>query len=164
MSVAGGEPSGGRVMLTISSDPVRMAEVRETVRQAGQQIGFVDPDLACLVLAVDEAIANVIRHGYEGRPGQPIEIVLEPIRRESGLGLQVVICDCGRQVDPATIAGRDLNNVRPGGLGTHIIRSIMDEVEYTCRDTEGMQLRMVKMLNPRTEGEAECPAASVKKE
>jgi anti-sigma regulatory factor (Ser/Thr protein kinase) len=61
----------------------------------------------------------------------------------------VTICDCARQVDPQDITGRDLEDVRPGGLGTHIMRTVMDEVEYAHRQPVGMQLRLLKMVaNP----------------
>ncbi len=164
MNDAGSAPPAGRTTVSITSDPARMAGVREIVQQVAEQVGFVDPDLAWVVLAVDEAITNVICHGYQGRAGQPIEITLEPVQHGGDPGLQVVICDCGRQVDPATIAGRDLDDIRPGGLGTHIIRSIMDEVEYTHRRPAGMQLRMLKILRPRTESGTECRGTAAEKE
>ena len=40
-----------------------------------------------------------------------------------------------------------MEDVRPGGLGVHIIRSVMDEVEYSCPLDGGMQLRMVKYFD-----------------
>jgi anti-sigma regulatory factor (Ser/Thr protein kinase) len=47
-------------------------------------------------------------------------------------------------VDPATIRSRDLDDIRPGGLGVHIIHEVMDEVRYERRDSRGMRLTMVK--------------------
>ena len=103
------------------------------------------------MLAVDEAVANVIKHGYEGRSGEPIEVSLESVQCDGRCGLQVTICDCGRQVDPEGITGRPLDDVRPGGLGTHIIRNAMDEVEYSIRTPLGMRLRMLKLLDAPSE-------------
>ena len=115
--------------------------------QAAQELGFAAPLESQIALAVDEAIGNVIKHGYDGRPDQPIEVAIESVRHGERRGLQITVCDCGRQVDPGTIIGRDLEEVRPGGLGTHIIRKVMDEVEYSLRQPQGMQLRMVKLLD-----------------
>ena len=143
------------VVLQITSDTANVAKVRTAVLQAAQQIGFPESDVASIALAIDEAIANVIRHGYEGRPGQPIEITIEGVCRAGNRGLQITICDRGRQVDPTTIAGRELEDVRPGGLGTHIIKTICDEVEYTHRQPEGMQLRVLKMLDTRPDNAGE---------
>jgi anti-sigma regulatory factor (Ser/Thr protein kinase) len=61
------------------------------------------------------------------------------------LGIRVIISDRAPQVDPHTIVGRNLDDIRPGGLGTHIMKTIMDEVEYTHRQGGGMTLRMFKM-------------------
>ncbi len=52
-----------------------------------------------------------------------------------------------RSIDPSTISGRDLGDVRPGGLGVHIIRSTMDKVRYRPRPGGGMLLRMVKYVD-----------------
>jgi anti-sigma regulatory factor (Ser/Thr protein kinase) len=143
----GGAPRrDGAWSLTITSDTANLAVLRETVTRAALAVGFQDPTVSQITLAVDEAIGNVIKHGYDGRPGQPIEVSIEPFQRADQRGLQIVVCDCGRQVDPATIVGRELSEVRPGGLGTHIIRNVMDEVEYSLRQPQGMRLRMAKLL------------------
>ena len=132
--------------LSVTSETANIARVRDAVQDAARRIGFGEQDVSAVALAIDEAVANVIRHGYEGRAGQPIEVTIEPARREGRNGLQVTICDCGRQVDPGLIVGRDLGDVRPGGLGTHIMKTVMDEVEYTHRQPEGTQLRLLKMV------------------
>ena len=54
------------------------------------------------------------------------------------------IRDHGRSVDPSSIKSRDLDDVRPGGLGVHIMRSVMDRVEYRKRGLTGMELSMTK--------------------
>jgi anti-sigma regulatory factor (Ser/Thr protein kinase) len=132
----------------VTSEPQHNARVREIVERVAGEMGFGERDLCLIISAVDEALSNVIRHGYEGRPGQPIEITMERLTLATGVALQVRLCDCGKQVDPATIKGRDLEDLKPGGLGTHIIKTVMDEVEYTRREEGGMQIRMLKHLRP----------------
>jgi len=132
--------------LRITSDTANIARVRAAVQAAARRIGFPEADAAAIELAINEAVSNVIRHGYQGRRGQPIDVTLEPVYRPEGAGLQVTIRDHGRQVDPSVIVGRDLEDVRPGGLGTHIMRTVMDEVEYKHREPEGMELRLLKMI------------------
>ena len=58
----------------------------------------------------------------------------------------IVVEDRAKQVDPETIQPRDLDDIRPGGLGVHIIREIMDHVSYEKRDGGGMRLSMTKHL------------------
>lgn len=143
------EPASGKgfpQVVHITSETCELARVREAVLIAAGQIGFSGAEASSIALAIDEAITNVIRHGYDGCGGQPIEIALDRVERDGVAALQVTICDCGRQVDPATIVGRDLGDVRPGGLGTHIIRTVMDEVEYSMGKPAGMRLRVLKRL------------------
>jgi len=143
------------VVVQITSDTANVAKVRTAVVKAARRIGFPEPDVAAVALAIDEAVANVIKHGYEGCSGKPIEVTIEGVCRDDNHGLQITICDCGRQVDPTTIAGREPEDVRPGGLGTHIIKTICDEVEYTHRQPAGMQLRVLKMLDKRPDNVGE---------
>jgi anti-sigma regulatory factor (Ser/Thr protein kinase) len=111
-----------------------------------QRLGFGDADRAQIALAVDEALCNIIRHGYDRRTDCPIWINLWPIGDNGSVrGLRIVIEDEARQVDPTTIKGRDLEDIRPGGLGVHIIREVMDEAVYERRDGGGMRLTLVKL-------------------
>ena len=64
------------------------------------------------------------------------------------LDLAILIEDEARQVDPGEIKGRALDDVRPGGLGVHIIREVMDTAVYEKRERAGMRLTMVKHQRP----------------
>ena len=46
--------------------------------------------------------------------------------------------------------GRELDDVRPGGLGVHLIETAMDEVEYSQPDGGGMEIRLRKYLRGET--------------
>lgn len=145
------------VELKITSSPSCLAAVRGAVEEMARYEGFGEMDSHALVLAVDEALANVIEHGYSGVEGLPIEVTLSAVRSsDHRAGVCVVVRDQGKQVDPGQICGRDLEDIRPGGLGVHIIRSVMDEVEYSCPNEGGMLLRMVKYVSPAS---AEKPEA-----
>jgi anti-sigma regulatory factor (Ser/Thr protein kinase) len=63
--------------------------------------------------------------------------------------LDVTLRDWGRKVDPASIQPRELSDIRPGGLGVHFIREIMDEAVYDPTPETGTELRMTKRLKPR---------------
>ena len=143
------EQSAGRtVRLDIRSDPAELPQVREAIRRAAGGVGFDDETVHQLILAVDEALANVIKHGYEGRQDQPVEVTLTPVEEAGRQGLAVGIRDFGKQVDTAAICGRDLDEVRPGGLGVHLIKSIMDRVDYAAADGGGMRVEMIKFRKP----------------
>lgn len=133
------------VELNITSTSRSLPIVRGAVEKMAKLEGFSDEDAHALTWAIDEALANVIHHGYNGRPDQPITIRLKPVRSGDGRsGLHVWVRDRGRQVDPKTIKSRDLSQVRPGGLGVHVIRTVMDEYHYSCPPDGGMLLEMTK--------------------
>jgi anti-sigma regulatory factor (Ser/Thr protein kinase) len=90
---------------------------------------------------VDEACQNIIRHGYQDNPAG--EIVLEVER--AGDCVVLWLRDFAPKVGEDTLKPRDLDQVRPGGLGVHFIREAMDEARFVpC--AEGNVLRMVKRL------------------
>lgn len=138
--------AAARLDLHITSDGEELAVVREHGLDMAQRIGFGEEDARRIVLALDEALANVIQHGYGGASGLPIHIVIEPWQEGSRRGIRVVICDEGKQVEPKQICGRDLDDIRPGGLGVYLMNAIMDKVEHSKRD-RGMRLEMVKFLS-----------------
>jgi serine/threonine-protein kinase RsbW len=138
---------GRLIELSILSDPKNLAVARAAVEKMARQEGFAPSDIDGMVLAIDEALANIMKHGYEGQKNCHIRIQLSAVRDEHDqAGLQITLLDRGKQVNPEIIKGRDLEDVRPGGLGVHIIRTVMDHVEYRCRDDGGMELRMSKYL------------------
>ncbi len=149
--------STGAVELNIKSNSRSLPVVRGAVEQMAAMEGFTDDEAHGLILAIDEALANVIQHGYHGREDQPIAITLMPVTSEEGLlGIAVEVRDEGRQVAPETICGRPLDEVRPGGLGVHIIQSVMDEYEYSCPPEGGMRLRMVKYVTAESDSDGEA--------
>jgi anti-sigma regulatory factor (Ser/Thr protein kinase) len=136
------------VELNITSTPRSLPIVRGAVEKMARLEGFSDEDAHALTWAIDEALANVIRHGYNGRPDQPITIRLKPVQSPDGRsGVRVAVRDRGRQVDPQSIKSRDLSQVRPGGVGVHVIQTVMDEYHYSCPPDGGMLLEMTKYVS-----------------
>ncbi len=148
---------GAHIRVEVLSQPRYLAGVREMVLAVSRRLGFGESGSNHIALAIDEALANVIRHGYDGASDRPIFLTIAPlVENGAETGMRVCIEDHARKVDPSKIKSRDLEAVRPGGLGVHIIQEIMDEVVYTPRDDKGMRVTMVKRLT----SESEAPAAS----
>jgi len=57
--------------------------------------------------------------------------------------------DSGLKTDPEKIKSRNLEDVRPGGLGVHIIKSTMDVVAYDNSSEDFNYLTMAKYLPGR---------------
>lgn len=139
--------------LRMLSQPRYLCGARDMVSAIAKRLGFDDLSCSQIALAVDEALSNVMRHGYSDREDGPIWLSVWPLSVKDGKasGLRLVIEDEGRQVDPEKIKGRDLEDVRPGGLGVHIIRKIMDDVRYERRQDAGMRLTLEKRMPEHTD-------------
>lgn len=159
--------AAGRIRLELVSDPVYLSAVRELVSAASQRAGFSEDHAAQIALAVDEALCNIIRHGYNRRPDGPVtmEIRALPVDTAGRGGIVIVFEDEARQVDPAAIRGRDLDDIRPGGLGVHIMQQLMDEVRYERREGgTGMRLTLSRRwpaasISPAPQGSGEASSA-----
>lgn len=92
-----------------------------------------------VTLAVDEAMANVIRHGYQGSCG-PIEIFF----RNYADRIEVLIRDFGKCFDPTQIPAPELPPKKPGGLGVYFIRTVMDKVQYCVGHNQSNELLLTK--------------------
>jgi len=137
------------IRLELQSRPELLAPVRAMVVSLAERFGFDDIEVGHLALAVDEALANVIRHGYESRPDGRIWIAIRLIESPAPT-FRIEIEDEGRQVDPEQITPRDLDDVRPGGLGVHIMREVTDACDFEARTPRGMRLVLEKMPRHRT--------------
>ncbi len=129
--------------IRVPSSPDRLKLVRSVVENGARLAGFTDGAVNDLVLAVDESLQNVIRHAYGGRHDGVMEV---SISRANGV-LTVDIIDEAEPVDTSKIKPRDLDDVRPGGLGTHLISEIMDTVDFLPSKGEGGNiLRLTKKI------------------
>ncbi len=104
----------------------RLSAARQVVRDSLQALGCRQEYIDHTVLAVDEATSNVIRHAYGG--DESGEVILQVLKRGDALVIRLI--DFAPTIDLAKVKPRDLDDVRPGGLGTHIIREIMDKLEF----------------------------------
>jgi sigma-B regulation protein RsbU (phosphoserine phosphatase) len=136
--------SGTRLLeLRFPADPARLKMVREQVQQAAGRLDCTKKLVSDLTIAVNEACMNIMEHAYKGdRSG---EIVLEI--NNNGAEIEVLLTDFAAPVDLTSIKPRALDEVRPGGLGTHFMQALMDECDYRhLQGQAGNVLRMTKRL------------------
>jgi len=135
--------------IEVPSDASRLKLVRDMMRDCCSIVSCDKATTHDLVLAVDEACQNVVRHAYKGRDDGRMVVSVE--RHSGGNGhagrLVIEIRDDADPVDVEAVRPRELDDIRPGGLGTHLIREIMDEVDFLPSPDEGGNiLRLVKTL------------------
>jgi len=127
--------------------PARAEElkrVRDAVRESMEGCGCSAKSTADIVLATDEACQNIIRHAYRGDSDNVIELEVE----HRGDSLVFSLTDHAPAIDPSRVKPRDLEDIRPGGLGTYFIRRVMDEIEFLKPPSgRGNLLRMVRRID-----------------
>ena len=128
------------VTLSVPSDPRYLRIVRDFLTSFLNDLDFNALDRMGIVLAVNEAYANVIQHCYRGDTTQRVDLTLLIVPQL----LTIEMRDYGGKMDLSCIEARDLDDVRPGGVGTHLMRAIMDEVTYDVSSDTGTVLRMSK--------------------
>jgi serine/threonine-protein kinase RsbW len=137
-----------KLIKTIESRTEKLLEVREFVLQAARRAGFSEEEASKIVLAVDEACTNVIKHAYQFAPDRTIQIVIEPIKDR----LQITVIDDGMAFNPSTAKLPDLKqqltHYRRGGLGIYLMRTLMDKVEYKYAPGKKNEVRLTKYLAP----------------
>jgi len=138
-------------MLALYSNPRLLSAIRGAVERLTETLGFTTVQCRSITRAVDEAVTNIVRHSYGNRLDKPIAMYLRSTQRrhegEVQHGLEILLCDRGPEVDASKLKGRPLEEIRPGGLGMHLIHQAMDTVEFTRKGPTN-RLRLVKYLAP----------------
>jgi len=121
--------------------------IREFVSEEARAFGFSDEDAANIILAVDEACTNIIKHAYQYATDKEIEVTV--LRKNRCF--EIRIFDTGRSFDPTTIRQPDLKehigHRKRGGLGVYLMKKLMDRVEYDFHKGKRNEVRLIKNLS-----------------
>jgi anti-sigma regulatory factor (Ser/Thr protein kinase) len=124
--------------VTVRSDPKLLASVRSLVRSWVESWDVGETTTDKVVLAIDEACTNAIRHAYEGRHDGSVELSLhaEPEYLEFQVSDTGVPCppDCTTRRPLQTT---DIDDLKPGGLGIQLIHEVFDEVDFCPGESGG---------------------------
>ena len=132
--------------LGVPSATAHQAMIRSFIGHALEKAGFDEMEINMLVLAVDEAVANVNEHAYSGDESKEVKVSVVVGDDQ----VQIEIADTGKGFDPAKVTQKGLEQLvaerKSGGLGLRLIQKIMDDVHYQIVPGEKNELRMVKKL------------------
>jgi serine/threonine-protein kinase RsbW len=138
-------PEPGRLEFALRAQLDNLDTVRAYIDQKGHSLGLEKPVLGDLRLVVDEAVTNIVLHGYGGEGG-PVELLVA----RDGDDIVVRIRDQAPPFDPDGVVAPDLNTAlaerQPGGMGVFLMRQMMDEVQFRPLPEGGNELRLVKHL------------------
>jgi serine/threonine-protein kinase RsbW len=134
-----------KLTLTISSKTEQLLDVRKFISDAAKGFGFSDDEINNIVLAVDEACTNIIKHAYNYSGDHTIFVVVKMNQPE----FEILIADKGKQFNPNSVVMPDmqryLQQYKKGGLGMYLMKKLMDKVEYRIQPTQNV-VRMIKYL------------------
>ena len=122
--------------------------LRHEVEAFGQDLDLNPAVVFELNLALDELVTNVLTHGQEHGGVAGVHVALNC----GAEGLEIVISDDGAPFDPNQAptpdTACDLDSRCVGGLGIHLAKSLMDELEYKYEDGRNVTT-LRKNHNPR---------------
>ena len=137
--------------LSVRAGLESLEEIRAYIDRAGESLGVESRDLDDLRLAVDEAVTNIIVHGYGNAPGE-VNIHMQA----DGDAVVIRIRDRARHFHPDHVRAPQLDvalHDRPaGGMGIFLIRKLTDQAEFHPLPGGGNELRLVKRGAIQTQG------------
>lgn len=117
--------------------------ITDFVGEAAAAAGLDEGEIYHCQLAADEACTNIIEHAYGGEGQGEIKITC---RVEPGV-CEIVVIDQGKRFDPTSVPrpnlGADIETIKPGGIGLHLMRQFMDEIHFEFGEDDN-RLTLVK--------------------
>ena len=120
--------------------------VRDFVYRLAKKAGFEQDTADQIALAVDEACTNVIKHAHEFNSRRMIDLAVIYTNSQ----IEIIITDKGKGFDPKSLEEPDLpkyiHEAKMGGLGIHLMKTLMDDVNYTFNPGVKNQVSMIKYI------------------
>lgn len=141
--------------LEIKTDPKLLGTVRALLRHYLGELGFSHDKTGLIVLAVDEACTNAIRHAYQGCDSEVLALTFQSDRNWVTITLE----DHGATAPENTFVERefaapegDVEKLVPGGLGVQLMYAVADSVDYSGLEGRGNRVTMrIQRIGVKTE-------------
>jgi anti-sigma regulatory factor (Ser/Thr protein kinase) len=135
--------------LVVPNDTEHLASVRKEVTQVVEKSVFSERDRKLIIVAVDEAVTNIMEHAYDNDLEGELDIEL--ILDYDATRFEVIIRDSGKEFDPSELETPDIKkHVGRGashGLGIFMMRQIMDVINYSFVNGVKNELQMIKYVS-----------------
>ncbi|GBE27298.1 serine-protein kinase RsbW [bacterium BMS3Bbin03] len=133
--------------LITPSESANLELIRDFIGKLAYRAGFNGDHVSKIQLAADEACTNVVHHAYEDIPAGPIDVEIV-VNRDK---FQITVSDKGVGFDPEKFAQPDmveyLSKFKKGGLGIHLIHTLMDEVTFKIEPLRKNSVKMIKYVH-----------------
>lgn len=127
---------------------VELARIRTFIKHKAISFGIPEAEADKVSLAVDEACTNLIKYTSNTDKNHEFCVTVEKVDDK----IEVSISDDGKPFDPLSVERPNMEKYfkefKRGGLGIHLMRSVMDEIEYFPADGKNSQntLKLIKFL------------------
>lgn len=132
--------------LVVKSSTDNLSLIRDFTKSAAEESGFTDDAIGKIILAVDEACTNIIKHAYKFEAEGNISIST----KFNGSKFVISIIDSGVNFNPKVVPDPDIKKYhqqrKVGGLGMFLMKKLMDEVEYNHLSGNRNQVVLIKYL------------------
>ena len=132
--------------LKVKSKTENLSEIRDFVSTNALDAGIQSSTIDNIILAVDEACTNIIKHAYKLSPQGEIIIKIDYDEEK----FTITIIDYGKSFEPERVPRPDLQKYyhehRVGGLGMYLMKSLMDDVTYTSIPGKYNQVLLSKKI------------------
>ncbi len=135
--------------VVFKSNFAELSRIRDYILENARAFGFTDDEAYKISLAVDEACSNLIRHAFMFDDSRTIQLFIETTDNS----FIVNIVDDGSPFNPLEVPLQNMKEymeqMKRGGLGIHLMRSVMDNITYYPSNKSNPQniLKLQKTLN-----------------
>jgi anti-sigma regulatory factor (Ser/Thr protein kinase) len=144
-----------KVKLVLPYETSYLSLAQAFIRETAVIYGFQDKELMEMGIALEETMVNVITHGQRFEENETLEISCERVSS----GIKIVVHETGIPFDPSQITSykpsESLEEMSTKGLGTYLIRQMMDEVRFENLGPGGKETILIKHLPDSSPGDAE---------
>ena len=135
--------------ITFRSDYSELYRISEYIILNALSFGFDHENAEKISLAVDEACTNLIKYAYGLDNNKTIRLIIETNKKN----FIVKIMDDGNPFNPLEVPMQNMKEyigkMQKGGLGIHLMRSVMDDITYFPMNKSHPEnvLKLQKTLN-----------------
>ena len=133
--------------LIVKSKTENLSSIRDFVSNYAREAGINQDIIEKIILAVDEACTNIMKHAYKSFPEGEIIIKAKFDKHR----FTIVIRDFGNSFDADKIPAPDLKRYykekKVGGLGMYLMKTLMDDVQYLTVPGKYNQVLLSKNIN-----------------
>jgi serine/threonine-protein kinase RsbW len=132
--------------ILISSSTKNLHIVRDFIEQKAKEINLESKIVNQIIVSVDEACTNIIKHTYKYDESNTIEVEYKSDNKK----FIVIIRYKGKSFDPSKKHNPNMKQYfakyKVGGLGIPLIKKSMDKIEYSHIKPDLNALTLIKVI------------------